>query len=494
MAAIILSRRGRYVTIFALAEGNQLRRETIADRDQPETPEEISEAAREAAEEAADAAGIPLGDWISQAIAAAGPPVEAGAETDSPPYPDTEEDGGDLSAAAQEAARQAAESAGVSIGDWISQAIASAGPAEGIQADDAPSASGVDEAGAADAAGHDLSAEAREAARDGASSSGISVGAWISQVIDTAGAEPVPAEPAPAATVPAGLDAAETAPMEPDAAVPDAPTPAPREDTDDVRRWARHVSIDALSESPFQTREPIDGEDIETLSQSIRDKGVLQPILVRRHTDLADRYEIIAGERRWRAARRAELREVPVIILDLTDRDAMEVALVENLLRRDLNPLEEAEGYRRLVDEFAHTQEDLARVVGRSRSHVANTLRLLRLPETVRALVQAGELTAGHARALLNAENPTELAHQVQARGLNVRQTEELVQQSHAGRGEAAPAEEKDEDLQAMEQQISDYLGMKVRINMRGDRGTLNINFRGFEALGNLLSRLQRQT
>ena len=163
-------------------------------------------------------------------------------------------------------------------------------------------------------------------------------------------------------------------------------------------------------------------------------------------------------------------------------------------VRRDLNPLEEADGYRRLIEDFSHTQEDLARVVGRSRSHVANTLRLLRLPEAVGALLRAGELTAGHARALLNAKDPAALARQVRARGLNVRQTEELVQLSHAGTRAAAPAEEKDEDLQAMEQQISDYLGMKVRINMRGDRGTLNIKFRGFEALGNLLSRLQRQT
>ena len=164
------------------------------------------------------------------------------------------------------------------------------------------------------------------------------------------------------------------------------------------------------------------------------------------------------------------------------------VALVENLLRRDLNPLEEADGYHRLIDDFSHTQEDLARVVGRSRSHVANTLRLLRLPAAVQAMLREGELTAGHARALLNAEDPAGLAHQVRAQGLNVRQTEELVQRSHAGRSEAAPVEEKDEDLQAMEQQISDYLGMKVRINMRGDRGTLNIKFRGFESLGNLLS------
>ncbi len=437
----------------------------MADRDPPQTPEEISEAAREAAEHAATTAGIPLGQWISQAIANTGPPAGGGAR----------EGGSGLSAQAQEAARRAAESAGLSVGDWIGQAIVSAG-----------SAGDTERAGSADDGGHDLLAEARAAALDGAAASGMSVGAWISQAIVSAGAEPdsqepVPPEPVPAAPAPAP-------------AAPAAPVPAPREDIDDVRRWARRVPIDALSEGQFQTRVAIEGEDIEILSQSIRDKGVLQPILVRRHADLADRYEIIAGERRWRAAKKAPLSEVPVIILDLTDRDAMEVALVENLLRRDLNPLEEADGYHRLIDDFSHTQEDLARVVGRSRSHVANTLRLLRLPAAVQAMLREGELTAGHARALLNAEDPAGLAHQVRAQGLNVRQTEELVQRSHAGRSEAAPVEEKDEDLQAMEQQISDYLGMKVRINMRGDRGTLNIKFRGFESLGNLLSRLQRQS
>jgi ParB family chromosome partitioning protein len=434
----------------------------MADQDPPQTPEGISEAAREAAEHAAATAGIPLGQWISQAIANAGPPAEGGAR----------EGGGGLSAQAQEAARRASESADLSVSDWIGQANVSAGDTEG--------------AWGADDGGHDLLAEARAAALDGAAASGMSVGAWISQAIVSAGAEPAPPEP----------DSLEPVPPEPvpAAPAPAAPAPASREDIDDVRRWARRVPIDALREGPFQTRAAIEGEDIEILSQSIRDKGVLQPILVRRHADLADRYEIIAGERRWRAAKKAPLSEVPVIILDLTDRDAMEVALVENLLRRDLNPLEEADGYHRLIGDFSHTQEDLARVVGRSRSHVANTLRLLRLPAAVQAMLREGELTAGHARALLNAEDSAGIAHQVRAQGLNVRQTEELVQLSHAGRSKAAPVEEKDEDLQAMEQQISDYLGMKVRINMRGDRGTLNIKFRGFASLGNLLSRLQRQS
>lgn len=167
------------------------------------------------------------------------------------------------------------------------------------------------------------------------------------------------------------------------------------------------------------------------LAESVREQGVIQPILVRRAPD-GDKYQIIAYERRWRAAQLAQLHEVPVLIREFDDQTAMEIAIVENVQRRDLTPLEEAEGYRRLIDEYSHSQDDIARAVGKSRSHVANTLRLLNLPDEVRVLVEDGQLTAGHARALLSAEDPAALAREVVTRKLNVRDTERLVQREKA--------------------------------------------------------------
>src|SRR5262249_53948249 len=207
----------------------------------------------------------------------------------------------------------------------------------------------------------------------------------------------------------------------------------------DRLRQAKTVPIDFVRAGRFQPRRNFDDAALDGLAESIREKGVLQPILVRRHPEEASAYEIIAGERRWRAAQRAQLHEIPVVIRELDNREALEVALVENVQRQDLTPLEEAEGYRRLIEEFSHTQEDLAKSVGKSRSHVANTMRLLGLPDPVKLHVEAGRLTAGHARALLNAQDAVMLADEVVRRGLNVRQTEQLAQTAKRRQTAAAP-------------------------------------------------------
>ncbi|MEI6986634.1 MAG: ParB/RepB/Spo0J family partition protein, partial [Rhodospirillaceae bacterium] len=192
-------------------------------------------------------------------------------------------------------------------------------------------------------------------------------------------------------------------------------------------RQTKQLPVEFIHPGRFQPRRKFDEEAIAELAQSVREKGILQPLLVRRSPDKANHYEIIAGERRWRAAQAAGLHEVPVVLRDLSDREALEISIIENVQRQDLTALEEAEGYRRLLDEFKHTQEDLARALGKSRSHVANTLRLMALPEPIKLMLHDGQLTAGHARALLTATNPLSLAEEVVAKGLNVRQTEQLA-------------------------------------------------------------------
>ena len=226
--------------------------------------------------------------------------------------------------------------------------------------------------------------------------------------------------------------------------------------------------------------------------ESVREKGILQPILVRPHDG---GYEIIAGERRWRAAQRAQLHEVPVIVREFTDREALEVALVENLQRQDLSPLEEAEGYRRLIDEFSHTQEELAKALGKSRSHVANMMRLLGLPDPVKDMVAQGRLTAGHARALLTASDPVGLARAVVDKHLNVRQTEKLAQEeggkaTKAAKGGRPPAHAKDPDTAALERDLTELLGVRVTIKPLGKGGELTVHYGSLEQLDDVLSRL----
>jgi ParB family chromosome partitioning protein len=257
----------------------------------------------------------------------------------------------------------------------------------------------------------------------------------------------------------------------------------------DRLRLSKTVPVEFLQPSRFQPRHRFDDEEIRGLIDSIRANGILQPILVRRVPEQPDRFEIIAGERRWRAAQAAKLHEVPVIIKDLSDGDALEIALVENLQRQDLTPLEEAEAYRRLMEEFSHTQEDLARALGKSRSHIANTLRLLGLPEPVRTLLDEGKLTAGHGRALLAAVDPVRLAEQVVSKGLNVRQTESLAQGKKRTPRPAAHAE-KDADTIALENEVSNLLGLKVAINHHPTGGTVTIRYQTLEQLDEILRRL----
>jgi ParB family chromosome partitioning protein len=256
----------------------------------------------------------------------------------------------------------------------------------------------------------------------------------------------------------------------------------------DRLRQAKTVPVDFVRAGRFQPRRQFDEVALQALAESIREKGVLQPILVRRHPDEASAYEIIAGERRWRAAQLAQLHEIPVVIRELDDREALEIALVENIQRQDLTPLEEAEGYRRLMDEFSHTQENLAKSVGKSRSHVANMMRLLALPELVKEHVEAGRLTAGHARALLNAENPTRLADEVVRRGLNVRQTELVAQAAKPGNKRVPPP--KDPDTAALERDLANLLGLKVTVNFAGRGGALTIHYQTLEQLDDVLRRL----
>ncbi|BBK39773.1 chromosome partitioning protein ParB [Allostella sp. ATCC 35155] len=248
----------------------------------------------------------------------------------------------------------------------------------------------------------------------------------------------------------------------------------------------RTAPIESLRPGRFQPRRQFDEVAMSALVESVREQGILQPILVRR---LGDGWEIVAGERRWRAAQAAGLHQVPVLVRELDDRSALEIALVENVQRQDLTALEEAEGYQRLIDEFGHRQEDLARSVGKSRSHIANTLRLLQLPSDVRQLVQDGTLTAGHARALVGAPNAGDLARRIAAQGLNVRQTEKLA----AGAKDAPPRRPPpavDADTRALERTLEEQLGLKVAIE-HGDRGgRLILHYRTLDQLDDVLKRL----
>ena len=262
----------------------------------------------------------------------------------------------------------------------------------------------------------------------------------------------------------------------------------------DQVRAAKAVPIEQLRPNPFQPRREFGAEALQSLAESISANGILMPILVRRRPDEPGALEIVAGERRWRAAQMARLHEVPVVIRELTDRETLEAAIVENIQREDLSAIEEAEGYRRLMEEFHHTQEVLAKVIGKSRSHVANTLRLLGLPEAVKAMVLHGELSAGHARALLGAEQPEALAKKVVSRGLNVRQTEQLVRKSGSVRaktpGRSGPAAPKDPDTLALERDLTALLGLKVNIEIRGKGGVLTVHYQTLEQLDEVLRRL----
>ncbi len=258
-------------------------------------------------------------------------------------------------------------------------------------------------------------------------------------------------------------------------------------------RIAQMMPVEHLQAGRYQPRKRFDDEAFTALVDSVRARGVLQPLLVRRDEAAPGHYEIVAGERRWRAAQRAQLHEVPVIVKELSDVEALEIALVENLQREDLTPLEEAEAYRRLMEEFSHTQEVLSQAVGKSRSHVANMIRLLGLPEPVRRMLDDGDLSAGHARTLVNVTDPESLAREIVRRGLNVRQTEDLARREKSG-GAKKPggAVAKDPNIVALEREIADSLGLKVKVSAKTDSaGKLTVQYESLEQLDELVHRLK---
>lgn len=263
-------------------------------------------------------------------------------------------------------------------------------------------------------------------------------------------------------------------------------------------RAQRKVPIEFIKANPRNPRRTFTDAELGELSDSIKQHGVIQPIVVRPVKGSADRYEIIAGERRWRAAQRAGLHEVPIVPVDVSDALALEIAIVENVQREDLNPLEEALGYQALAAEFNRSQEEIAKIVGKSRSHVANMMRLIKLPDDVKSLIASGELTAGHARALIGLPDPSAIAKRIVAEGLNVRQTEALAHEEgvperkpQKPRATAAAKPVKDADTVALEKRLSDVLGMKVTIDDHEGAGALQIRYADLDQLDDIIRRLE---
>jgi ParB family transcriptional regulator, chromosome partitioning protein len=262
--------------------------------------------------------------------------------------------------------------------------------------------------------------------------------------------------------------------------------------TNDGGRKPRRAPIENLRTNPRNPRKTFSETELEELSTSIRERGVIQPIVVRALRETGDTFEIIAGERRWRAAQRAGLHDVPVVVVEATDAQSLELAIIENVQRADLNALEEAGGYQALIDTFNHSQDDVAQIVGKSRSHVANTLRLLKLSEPIKAFIAAGKLSAGHARMLIGQPNAETLANDIVSRGLNVRQVEAIARQSGRPSGKPTKAA-KDPNTRALEKQVSDALGYNVVIEQRGKSGTVKVSYRDLEQLDEIIRRLARR-
>jgi ParB family chromosome partitioning protein len=256
----------------------------------------------------------------------------------------------------------------------------------------------------------------------------------------------------------------------------------------------RMVPIEHVARNPKNPRRSFDEGELQDLASSIRQHGIVQPVVVRPRG--ADQFEIIAGERRWRAAQLAGLVEIPVIVRDVDDRTALEIAIVENVQRSDLNPLEEALGYDQLIAEHGYTQNDLGEIIGKSRSHVANSLRLLKLPEPVREMLAGGSLSAGHARALITTSDPVSLARTIVAKGMSVRDAEKLAQNDIKAQSEPAnvsKAEQKDSDTLALERTLSDSLGLDVKINHKNGGGQIRIGYRTLEQLEEICRLLERR-
>jgi len=254
------------------------------------------------------------------------------------------------------------------------------------------------------------------------------------------------------------------------------------------------LPVDQIDANPFQPRSDFNQEELQSLAESIRVQGILQPIMVRKHPTAPDRYQIVAGERRFRAGTLAGLLEIPAIIREMDDSDAAVVALVENLQRQDLNAIEEAEGYQRLLEEFGLTHEALGYAVSKSRSHIGNTIRLLRLPDPIKLDVRSGTISSGHARALINAPNPDAITEQVIKRGLSVRQTEALVARAVAARGAPRKAKPERVDVADLERRVTEAIGSRVSISTnRKGGGELTVQFRDMYQLEELIGRLTLQ-
>jgi ParB family transcriptional regulator, chromosome partitioning protein len=258
-------------------------------------------------------------------------------------------------------------------------------------------------------------------------------------------------------------------------------------------RNQRKVPIEYLKPNPRNPRRNFSDAELDDLAASIRQRGIIQPVVVRPVRGAKDAYEIIAGERRWRAAQRAGLHDIPIVPFEATDGEALELAIIENVQRTDLNPLEEAGGYQMLASEYGHSHEDIAKVVGKSRSHVSNTLRLLKLPETVKAYINAGKITAGAARMLVAAPDPEEMAREIVDRDLNVRQVEALAKERAKGSGRGVSKRRvKSADTIALERRLCDALGLTVTIDHRDDGGAVQIRYRSLDQLDDVVRRLER--
>ncbi|MDE1179310.1 ParB/RepB/Spo0J family partition protein [Paraburkholderia sp.] len=257
----------------------------------------------------------------------------------------------------------------------------------------------------------------------------------------------------------------------------------------------RLVPIEFISRNPKNPRRTFHEAELQDLASSIRQHGIVQPVVVR--TTTAGRFEIIAGERRWRAAQLSGLIEIPVIVRDVDDKTALEIAIVENVQRADLNPLEEALGYDQLIAEHGYTQNDLGEIIGKSRSHVANSLRLLKLPESVRDMLSGGSLSAGHARALVSTSDPAGLARTIVAKGMSVRDAERLAQNDIKAQNDPRPPgarkDDKDSDTLALERTLSDTLGLEVAIAHKGGGGQIRITYKSLEQLEEICRLLERR-
>ena len=262
----------------------------------------------------------------------------------------------------------------------------------------------------------------------------------------------------------------------------------------DAGRKPRRAPIENLKANPRNPRRTFAETELDELAASIREHGIIQPIVVRKAGGGDDMFEIIAGERRWRAAQRANQHDVPIVVVDATDKQSLEFAVIENVQRSDLNAMEEAAGYLALMEEFDHSQDDVAQIVGKSRSHIANMVRLLKLSESVQALVRSGELSAGHARQLVGQPNALELAQDIIKRGKSVRQVE--AESRKEGRSQArdiaGTSRAKDADTRALERKLSDALGLEVTVDHRGQGGSLHIKYRDLDQLDAIIRKLDR--